>query len=87
MKADEVSVHQANYSQNQGKVKAGTKTCNKNGFRYLASPLELVDLIVDQVVHLGVETGGQALLRGELINGRVGEGVLGLVGLAIAAGN
>jgi hypothetical protein len=50
-----------------------------------ASRLELVDLIVDHVVHLRVETSGEAFLGGELIEGRVGQSVLGLVGLAVAA--
>ena len=50
-----------------------------------ASRLELVDLIVDHVVHLRVETSGEALLGGELVERRVGEGVLGLVVAAVAA--
>jgi hypothetical protein len=32
-----------------------------------SSHLELVDLIVDHVVHLGVEASGEALLGGELV--------------------
>jgi len=48
-----------------------------------SSHLELVDLVVDHIVHLGVEASGKALLGGELVEGRVSEGVLGLVVAAV----
>jgi len=41
--------------------------------------LEFVDLIVDQVVDLRVQTSWETLLSGELIKGRVNHGVLHLV--------
>jgi hypothetical protein len=41
--------------------------------------LEFVDLIVDHVIHLRVETSWEALLGGELIDARVDQCVLGLV--------
>jgi len=45
--------------------------------------LELVDLLVDEVVDLGVQAGGETLLAGELVEGRVDQGVLGLVIAAV----
>lgn len=41
--------------------------------------LKLVDLVVDNVVNLWVETCRHSLLLGELINGRVDHGVFGVV--------
>jgi hypothetical protein len=67
-KVDEVHYVKLTIPTNQDQINTDTRSVTII-LQVCASYLELVDLIVDEVVHLGVETSWETLLGGELIDG------------------